>query len=126
MLKRAIPLAYQSVPPKNEQDLNDKIEALLNSNSSDYRREYPSIPFALARSVPDHSTNAGLLIEAKYIRTNTTPSRVTEGIAADLVKYQNATHILFVVYDPARGITDDQRFSQDFEKGYKCNVCIMR
>ena len=59
------------------------------------------MPFAGAGVVPDFSPDRGhLLIEGKYIRRGTPPSKVTEGMAADLTKYPQEAHIMFVVYDP--------------------------
>ncbi|TVL98617.1 MAG: hypothetical protein CV087_21055 [Candidatus Brocadia sp. WS118] len=124
-----IPIAFQRVKPKNENDFNDKVSALINSEKDKYEREHPSIPFALARAIPDHSKyNGGLLIESKYIRDSTTPSKVTEGIAADLTKYPNESYILFVVYDPNRAIVEDDIFKRDIENKRKnrCKIHIIR
>jgi hypothetical protein len=128
-LDKGIPIAFQRVKPKGEIDFNDKVSAILNSEKDRYEREYPSIPFALARAIPDHSKfNSGLLIESKYIRDSTTPSKVTEGIAADLTKYPVECYILFVIFDPYRAIVDDDKFKQDIESKRKnlCKVHIIR
>ena len=69
---------------------------------------------------------ADLLIEAKYIRKGTTPSKASEGIAADITKYSAYKFILFVVYDPDRGISDDINFKQDIEGKRNCLTSIVR
>ncbi|HLR88526.1 MAG TPA: hypothetical protein VK042_02235 [Atopostipes sp.] len=126
-LSKAIPIAFSKNKPKNENDLNDKIHAILEGEREGYEREFPLTPFALAKVITDHSLNGyDLLIEAKYIRSNTTPSTASEGIAADLTKYPNDSHKLFIVYDPEAQITDRDKFIDDFEKKGNCTVTIIR
>ena len=67
-----------------------------------------------------------LLIEAKFIREKTSPSKVSEGIAADITKYPKDKFILFVIYDPDRGISDDILFRSDMENKRDCKVAIIR
>ena len=84
------------------------------------------MPFAGAGVRPDFEVNREhLLIESKYIREGTTPSRATEGMAADLTKYPQEAHILFVVYDPDRAITDRKEFKRGFESKGRCTVCVL-
>jgi len=126
-LSRAIPIAFQKNLPKNENDFNDKVSAILDSYKEDLEREHPAVLFALARAIPDHSLRGNkLLIESKYIRGSTSPSKASEGIAADLIKYSESSHILFIVYDPQHSIVDDEKFKSDFEKKGRCNICIIR
>ena len=123
----AIPKMFSSNPPANEADLNSKIDALLQSHNSSLRREHPVVSFAGGRTVPDHgSDDRDVLIESKYIRSDTSPSKASEGIAADLTKYPQESHILFVVYDPARSIKDDSQFRGEFESRGRCTVLIIR
>ena len=125
-LESALPKSFRSVRPKNETDLNDKIEGLLDTWRDALRREHPTVPFARAGVVPDFSLDRGhLLIEGKYIRGTTTPSRVTEGMAADLTKYPQEAHILFVVYDPDSAIVDRARLKRDFESRGRCTLCVL-
>lgn len=125
-LATALPKVFQSVQPANEADLNDKVEGLLDAWRDELLREHPSVPFACAGVVPDFSsTRAHLLIEGKYIRKGTPPSKVNEGMAADLTKYPQEAHILFVVYDFGRAIKDRDRFKRDFETKGRCTVCLL-
>ena len=113
--------------PINENDFNDKIQGLLQADAEEYRREYPATQFALARVVPDHEfQNYQVLIEAKYIRKGTALSKVTDQIAADIVKYPIAAYIVFAIYDPDRAIRDDVRFAGDIESRRKCKVLTLR
>lgn len=68
-----------------------------------------------------------MIIESKYIRDNTTPSKATEGIAADIVKIPDDYGVLFVVYDPYGSIVDIDAFVAPFEQKRKnCYVRIYR
>lgn len=127
MLSSSIPVAFKATKPQKEDDLNNQIDALLRAHSDDFRREFPATQFALAKVVPDHEANAtNLLVEAKYIRRGTSPSKVSEGIAADITKYPSEKFILFIVYDPERAISDDMTFKKDIESKRPCLVAVIR
>jgi len=127
MLRESIPVAFRKSKPKNEDELNDQIDALLRAHGDDFRREFPTTQFCLANVVPDHEAKAAaLLIEAKYIRKTTSPSKASEGIAADITKYPAEKFILFVVYDPERAIVDDGTFRKDIESKRCCLVAVIR
>ena len=127
LIDPAIGKMFSVNPPKDETDLNTKIGTLLKSHEIDLRREHPAVSFAGGHTVPDHgSDTSDILIEAKYVRGATSPSKVSDGIAADLTKYPQDKHILFVVYDPQRAITDDQIFKGDFESRGRCTVLVVR
>lgn len=113
--------------PKNEDDLNEKLGALLRSHDVKFRSEYPTVSFAGARVIPDHRNAVQeVLIEAKYIRDSTSPSLATEGIAADLTKYPISTYIVFLVYDPTHKIKSDQVFCEDIHSRGRNRVLIVR
>ena len=125
-LIKTIPIAFEGGNfPKDEKALNSTINALIEKERKNYLREYPSIRFATANTVPDHSFD-DLFIEAKYIRGKTSPSKATEGIAADITKYPENKHKLFIVYDPHRSITDDYGFKSDFEAKGNCTITLIR
>lgn len=115
-MRLAIPKMFRRNRPKDENDFNDKVNGLLEHDREDYRREFPATVFALARVVPDHELrSAQLLVEAKFVRSSTTPSKVSDAIAADQMKYPQGAFLVFLVYDPDRKIFDDHVFSQDLE-----------
>jgi 7-cyano-7-deazaguanine synthase in queuosine biosynthesis len=125
ILLNAIPKMFQDQKPKNESDLNDKIQALLSSHGK-FSREYPELSFGITNYRADHSQDK-LIIESKYIREGTTPSKATEGISADITKIQNSYGIYFIVYDPYRAIIDDDLYVTSFEeKRDNCYVRIYR
>ena len=127
LINPAIGRMFGANLPKDETDLNTKIGTLLNSHEIDLRREHPAVSFAGGHTVPDHGNDdADILIEAKYVRGATSPTKVSDGIAADITKYPQDRHILFVVYDPHRMIRDDQLFKSDFESRGRCTVLVVR
>jgi 7-cyano-7-deazaguanine synthase in queuosine biosynthesis len=126
-LNVALPLAFQRNLPEDEADLNDKISAVLSGGEAKFGREHPTVRFGLSKAIPDHSApKEDLIIETKYLRSSTTPSRASDGMAADLTKYPADTHILFIVYDPHRTISEDQTFSRAFEEKGRCTIRIIR
>jgi hypothetical protein len=126
-LKVSIPEAFNRQKPKNENVLNDHINAILLTEKTDYEREFPGIRFSITTVIPDHSfAEMDLLIEAKYARDGTSKSTITDGIAADITKYPKDSYKLFLVYDPQRKVTNDDVFKKDFEKNEKCVVVLIR
>lgn len=126
-LERAVPAMFAVNRPTDENDFNDKVQGLLQADSEEYKREYPATQFALGRVVPDHELqNCQVLIEAKYVRKGTALSKVTDQIAADIVKYPATAYIVFAIYDPDRVIRDDTRFAGDIESKRKCKVLTLR
>lgn len=117
LLRKSIPVTFKREKPKDENDFNDKVQALLCA-VDEFTREYPCLMFGETAYRADHAKD-GLIIESKFIRGGTTPSKASEGIAADITKIPNddtVAGILFVVYDPHRAITDDRHYIDDFEK----------
>jgi len=126
VLRKAVPTAFRTAPPQDEPDFNAKVQAIMDGQSDTLNAEYPYVSFACSLAKPDFSIqNLDLFVESKYLRKGTTPSKASEGIAADLTKYDVA-HILFIVYDPNRSIRDDTSFASDFEAKGRCTVCIIR
>jgi hypothetical protein len=66
------------------------------------------------------------VIESKYIRGSSTPSKATEGLAADLFKLPKDLFKLLVIYDPERAIASDDEFREAFESRGKCRVLVAR
>ena len=128
LLRKSIPITFKREKPKDENDFNDKVQALLRTED-EFTREYPCLIFGETVYRADHAKDK-LIIESKFIRGGTTPSKASEGIAADITKIPNddtVAGILFVVYDPNRAITDDRRYIDDFEKTREnCFVRIYR
>lgn len=127
IIRTAVPEMFARNRPKDEPDLNAKLGALLRTHEEELRTEHPTSSFACAKVVPDHLIKGtDLLIEAKYIRDSTSPSKATEGIASDLTKYPSSSFILFVVYDPMHAIQSDETFRSDIEAKGRNWVLIVR
>jgi len=127
IFRSAIPEMFRLEKPKHEPDLNSKMAALLKTHEPDLRSEHPTKSFGCARVVPDHLIEqADVIIETKYIRGSTTPSKATDGIASDLTKYPQEAHILFFVYDPDHAIPSDFEFTGDIESKGRNTVVILR
>lgn len=113
--------------PRDEPDLNSKLSAVLRSHNLRLQSEHPTVSFACSRVVPDHQwPNGCVLVEAKYIRKKTSPSKATEGIAADLTKFPQDAFILFVVYDPQSRVPSDELFRTEIEAKGRNRVLIVR
>jgi hypothetical protein len=113
--------------PKNENEFNRSISAILGAVRPDLKSEHPTARFACAGVIPDHEFDAAnIVIESKYIREGTPPSKVSDGMAADLTKYPQEKHVLFVVYDPEHQIRDTKVFIRDFEGRGRCTVRVLR
>ena len=126
ILRQAVPKMFANEQPRNERDLNTKIEALLGSHHEDLRSENPAARFACSTVVPDHELRGSdLLVETKYIRGGTTPAKASEGIAADLSKLPADAYLLFVVLDLDNAIRDDQEFVRDIENVRDCRVVVI-
>lgn len=127
LLLQSVPIAFQNLKPKNEQEVQDQIEALLNEKSNDIKREFPHVPFALSKTVPDFSTDSpAVFIEVKYPRGKTSPSKTNKEIAEDCTKYPDNAYLLFIVYDPERKVKNDQEFEKDFISKRSCQFCFIR
>lgn len=127
LIKPTIGRMFSGNPPEHESDLNAKISSLLASHEVNLRREHPVVSFAGGHTIPDHgSENSDLLVECKYLRGATSPSKASESMAADLTKYPQDQHILFVVYDPQRAVRDDAEFKGSFESRGRCTVLVVR
>lgn len=121
-----LPLLFNTEKPASENDLNDKIMGLLQSAEERWLREYPILKFGITHYRADGYFD-GLIVESKYIRSNTTPSVATHGIAADITEIAPEQNVFFIVYDPERSIVDDENFCKSFmNRKPNCVVKVYR
>lgn len=100
--------------------------ALLQSTEERWLREYPTLKFGITHYRADGYFD-GLVVESKYIRSNTTPSVATQGIAADITEISPEQNVFFIVYDPERRISDDESFCKAFmDRKPNCIVKVYR
>ena len=84
------------------------------------------IQFGLTAYKADHG-EGNLIIESKFIRGGTSPSVAVQGITNDIVQIPLDYGIMFVIYDPDRAITDDEKYITSLEKARSaCHVKIYR
>jgi hypothetical protein len=122
-----IPQAFHSSKPGHENSLNDTIQAHLNDGRNDYEREFPTVRFSFGTAIPDHSySGINLFIEAKLVRKTTPKSKITDEIAADIVKYPSEVVKLFVIYDPESKIPSPSAFIKDFQKNPLARIQIVK
>jgi hypothetical protein len=126
ILLEALPRMFRKNEPKDEPDLNAKINGVLATHFERLRSEHPLARFACATAIPDHEIEGqDLVVEAKYIRKNTPPSKASEGLSADLTKYPDGLYLLFVVLDMGNAIADDRAFVADIEAHRPSRVLII-
>jgi len=126
VLRKSIPQLFHTAKPKNEQDFNDKVQAILTANGNCFTREYPVLKFGISSYRADLSED-GLIIESKYIRGKTSPSKASEGINADITQITEGIGVMFIVYDPERNIVNDDEYCNSYEKKRpSCYVRIYR
>lgn len=123
ILRENIPIMFTRQKPKDENDMNDKVKALLGAAKEKFSREFPVLKFGITNYRADLSQES-LIIEGKYIRKGTRPSTASTGIAADIIEVPDEYGIMFIVYDPDRAITDDAEFIRSFENKRRC--CYVR
>jgi hypothetical protein len=125
-LRDKIRIMFYGVKPVNENDFNDKIEALL-LGLGPFNREFPPLKFGITKYIPDHSQDE-LLIESKYLRKSTTQGVASQGIAADITQVTQKSKrcgIFFIVYDPEIKIKNDTEFINGFQDDTRGN-CFVR
>jgi hypothetical protein len=126
ILNTSIPQMFSVNKPKDENDLNNKIKAILDASGDSFTREFPVLKFGITSYRADLAED-NLIIESKFLRKKTTPSVATEGISADITKVQAGYGLFFVVYDPERKIINDDIFISEFQsKREDCFVRVYR
>jgi hypothetical protein len=131
-LRFGLPPIFEGRLPKNESEVQKATNGIIKASSQDWMREMPLLPFAGIGTKPDFArlgskAQGWIFVEMKYpsnrVRLNGVVTEITSRIA--IYRTQNACP-LFVVYDPARTITDDNKFVQDCAVGQDAWIAIIR
>ena len=107
--------------PKNEYEVQDKLENLFVGNNMDkgldYDREAGKFKFSGKEYIPDFIIpKYDLCIEVKFIKDVSRKSKMIEEINADITAYKKEyKNILFVIYDIGI-IRDESEAKRDIEK----------
>ena len=121
LLCNSLPTAFQTQKAQNEPQVQDVGEAVLQAAQEQHHRETPQLPFATVSTKPDFSDlptdGIPLFIEFKYAKTRGQLRRIVTEMTSRVMIYRDqGAWILFIVYDPNRTITDDEKFAREFEK----------
>jgi hypothetical protein len=109
---------YVKAPPSDEREIQDLIWIMLRSTFERVDREDTLPKFGAKTYRPDFGVpDVGVLVEAKYIGSKTTPAAIQEEILADVPGYLRAgsayKHIIVIVYDAAHKLRDPRKFMED-------------
>lgn len=123
-------LMFKEVP-KNEYEVQDKLENLFIANNMDkgidYDRETGKFKFSGREYIPDFIIpKYNMCIEVKYIKEVLRKSKVIEEINADITAYKKEyKNILFIIYDVGI-IRDELELKRDIEKTEGVHVIIVK
>ena len=128
LLQVGVPIACAKDKPKDEPALQRLCDALLRVHDVELTREYPFMRWSVNLTKPDWSAkDLTLWVELKYVRQRADLRVITEDIAADITKYgDNGQHVLFVIYDPTRLITDDVGFAEQIHRRPTMQIRFIR
>jgi DpnII restriction endonuclease len=109
---------FRSKSAANEKEVQDAVDALIKSRETDIRREHPTVRFATKNYKPDFAaTLFDLLIEVKFPRATRKLSGIIDEMGSDVNAHRKAgKHIVFIVYDPEKTVSNDDEFRHDFEE----------
>jgi hypothetical protein len=130
LLVKSLPTAFQTKRADNERQVQDVGEAVFKAAKETLDRESPQIPFSSVTTKPDFSKDdsEGLLfLEFKYLKDRKALNRINTEMTSRVTIYRSqGAWILFVVYDPNRSISDDDKFRGSFEKHDGVYVAVVR
>ncbi|MBI3757365.1 MAG: hypothetical protein HY267_05250 [Deltaproteobacteria bacterium] len=117
---KSLPAAFQTQEARNERQVQDIGESVFQAAQEPLHRESPQIPFAAVTTKPDFSNSANgtplLFIEFKYIKARNRLNGIQTEMTSRVTVYRTqGAWVLFIVYDPKRAITDDDKFTKAFE-----------
>lgn len=103
--------------PKDEREVQDAIENLLNSKEYEFDREKVSIPYSSKYYVPDFTFDAlDTALDAKLCNSPSDEKKIIDEINADIPAYKSKySYVVFVVYDMGF-IRDNRVFVKGIEK----------
>ena len=131
LINKSLPAAFQPQTATNERHVQDVGEAVFQAAREQLQREAPQIPFGAVTTKPDFSSvppdTTPLFIEFKFSKCRARLNGVQTEMTSRVTVYRDqGAWILFIVYDPNRTITDDEKFGKTFEKHDGVWVGIVR
>jgi hypothetical protein len=121
LICRSLPAAFQTQEAKNERHVQDIGESVFQAAQEHLQRESPQIPFGVVSTKPDFadipSNMVPLFLEFKYVKKRERLNAIITEMTSRVTIYSDqGAWILFVIYDPGRSITNDEKFADAFEK----------
>lgn len=122
---------YKKEAPKNEYEVQDKLENLFIANNMDkgldYDRETGKFKFSGKEYIPDFVIpKYELCIEVKFIKDISRKSKMIEEINADITAYSKKyKNILFIIYDLGI-IRDETEIKRDIEDIDGVNILVVK
>lgn len=123
-------LMFKEVP-KNEYEVQDKLENLFVANNMDkgldYDRETGKFKFSRKEYIPDFIIpKYELCIEVKFIKDISRKSKIIEEINADITAYSKEyKNVLFIIYDLGI-IRDETEIKRDIENIDGVNILVIK
>jgi hypothetical protein len=118
--------------PKDEDELQRLIDGIASAAELRLAREVPTIRFGVVRTRPDFSRDAAenatdLYVEVKLVREKRQVGSATDQMLADIPKYTaNGRSALFLVFDAAGCIDDDEAFAAPLVSAGRARVHLIR
>jgi hypothetical protein len=128
ILQAGLPTACKTTKPKDEPRLQEICDGILKGHDLNLIREFPFMRWGSSLTKPDWSAEELVLwVELKYVRKKPDINKISEAIAADIVKYgDNQRRVLFLVYDPAHLVTDERSFAEPVVKREEMQLEFIR
>ncbi len=120
--------AFGDRVPKNENEVQDEIEKILNVLQTNLKREQDHIPISVTSRIPDFTIeDLSLAVEAKICDSKGRVKELVEEITSDITTYsERYSNILFVVYDTGGFVNDEPKFINDFESNRGVMVLVIK
>lgn len=118
IIKRHFEIAFQRVKPEEERDIQETAEAALATANERLNRESPMLSYSLVQTKPDFSDMSNkVFVELKFIKNRSRLNKIVTEITSRITIYRDqGAQVLFVVYDAARVIYDEEKFIKDLVK----------
>ena len=126
-IERALRPSFRKAPPKDEYEVQDAVQNILNALGIQHTRDTEVAPVGGKSFKPDFVLEEwDMALEVKYTRGSTGPALIQEQMAADVAAYNTKwSKSLFVVYDNGT-IADPYQFRLDNMRKLQTAVVIVK
>ncbi len=126
-IERALRPSFGDAPPKNEREVQDELEVILQSIGVDYTRDQEVAPVGPKAFRPDFSiSDQSLALEVKLATPTHDEKEIQEELSADIAAYSTKwKHLLAVIYDLGV-ISNPYRLRQENMKHFGVTVVVVK